>query len=70
MHQNVGSNDRVLRILLAAVMSAVLLTRGLSGPIFLAWMAVPLLLFISGAFGYCPFYGLLGISTHHPPLEK
>ncbi|GAB3299952.1 DUF2892 domain-containing protein [Hymenobacter humi] len=70
MHQNVGFADRMLRILLAAFMSAGLLARGITGPLFLAWMTIPLLLLITGASGYCPLYGLLGISTYHPTLKK
>ncbi|MCC3155162.1 DUF2892 domain-containing protein [Hymenobacter sp. BT770] len=70
MHQNVGFNDRLLRILLAAVAASVLLTRGFSGPVLLAWMVAPLVLLITGATGFSPIYAVLGLSTHHPPLQK
>ncbi|MCC3156682.1 DUF2892 domain-containing protein [Hymenobacter sp. 15J16-1T3B] len=69
MTQNVGSYDRVIRIALAVVLAAGLLTlggRSLSGAQMLAWLLVPLLLLLTGATGYCPLYGLLGISTHRP----
>ncbi|OON70363.1 DUF2892 domain-containing protein [Hymenobacter sp. CRA2] len=68
MIQNVGSYDRVIRIALAAVVAAGLLTlgRSFSGPEMLAWLLIPLVLLLTGATGYCPLYGLLGISTHRP----
>ncbi|MCC3159727.1 DUF2892 domain-containing protein [Hymenobacter sp. 15J16-1T3B] len=69
MIQNVGSYDRVIRIVLAAVVAASLLTlgaRSFSGPEMLAWLLLPLVLLITGVTGYCPLYGLLGISTHRP----
>lgn len=69
MIQNVGSYDRAIRIALAVVVAACLLTfgaRSFSGPEMLAWLLIPLVLLLTGATGYCPLYGLLGISTHRP----
>ncbi|GAA4385831.1 DUF2892 domain-containing protein [Hymenobacter koreensis] len=66
MSQNVGSYDRVIRIVLAAALASVLLEQNLSGPVLLAWLVVPLVLLLTGVFAYCPLYGLLGISTHRP----
>ncbi|GAB2955261.1 hypothetical protein GCM10027048_21220 [Hymenobacter coalescens] len=66
MAQNVGSYDRVIRIVLAAVLASVLLEQDLSGPVLLAWLVLPLVLLITGVVGYCPIYGLLGFSTHRP----
>lgn len=66
MHQNMSTTDRLLRILLAAAVASVLLSRGLSGPALLAGLLVALVLLLTGAVGYCPLYALLGICTHRP----
>ncbi|RAK69494.1 YgaP family membrane protein [Hymenobacter edaphi] len=68
MTQNIGSYDRVIRIALAAAIAAGLLVLGnqFSGPEMLAWLLIPLFLLLTGATGYCPLYGLLGLSTHRP----
>jgi Protein of unknown function (DUF2892) len=63
MFSNVGSSDRILRVLLAAI----LLYRGLSIYQGTAWgMGLDIasvLLAFSALFGFCGIYRVLGIST-------
>ncbi|GAB3823923.1 YgaP family membrane protein [Hymenobacter jeollabukensis] len=68
MTQNIGSYDRVIRMALAAAIAAGLLVLGkqFSAPELLAWLLIPLFLLLTGAIGYCPLYGVLGLSTHRP----
>lgn len=63
MQQNVGSFDRALRIIVAVIIIGVLLLEQRTGMPLLLWLVVAALLMGTGAFGYCPLYGLLGIST-------
>jgi uncharacterized membrane protein len=63
MRQNVGSPDRILRILLAVILLGVLLQEQRTGMPLLFWLVVSAVLLGTGTFGYCPLYGLLGIST-------
>ncbi|GAB3853795.1 hypothetical protein GCM10028822_22960 [Hymenobacter terrigena] len=63
MRQNIGSFDRALRLLLAAIIVGVLLQRQVIGPPLLRWLLTAAALVGTGAFGYSPLYGLLGIST-------
>ncbi|GAB2468050.1 hypothetical protein GCM10011375_30690 [Hymenobacter qilianensis] len=65
MRQNLSSYDRVIRILLATFLTGFLVRQGFSTPVLLAWLLVPLTLLLTGIAGYCPFYSLLGIATHH-----
>ena len=63
MHGNVGIIDRILRIVigLALIAYAVPLGLPLTGWNWVGWIGlVPL---ITGIFGMCPAYRLLGIST-------
>ncbi len=65
MRQNLSSYDRVIRILLATFLTGFLVRQGFSTPVLLAWLLIPLALLLTGIAGYCPFYALLGIATHH-----
>lgn len=58
MKQNVGGIDRILRIVVGLVLIGLTLT-GTIG----AWGWLGLLPLATGAIGWCPPYGLLGINT-------
>lgn len=63
MRQNVGSFDRILRIILAFILLGVLWQEQRTGTPLLFWLVVSAVLLGTGTFGYCPLYSLLGIST-------
>jgi hypothetical protein len=58
MKSNVGGIDRILRIVVGAVL-VVLAVTGQVG----AWGWIGLLPLATGLIGWCPPYGLLGINT-------
>ena len=66
MNTNVGSIDRVVRLVLGlALLSAFFL---LAGP--LRWLGlVGVVLLLTAAFGLCPLYSVLGINTR-PTAHK
>lgn len=66
IHQNVGSADRVMRVVGAAILATVLLGASLSSPGLMAWMMIPFVLLATAAFGFCPLYALLGLNTCRP----
>lgn len=57
---NESGLDRAIRV----VLGVVLLSLVFAGPKTL-WGLLGLIPLITGAVGFCPFYRLLGISTHH-----
>jgi hypothetical protein len=60
---NVGSIDRVVRIVLGIGLVALALGGTVAGPLLVAtWVAAGIAL-VTGAIGFCPLYFLLGIST-------
>ena len=63
MQQNVGYFDRALRIIVAVIIVGVLFQEQRTGMPLLLWLVVAALLMGTGTLGYCPLYGLLGIST-------
>ena len=66
MHQNVGHVDRIIRVVVAAILATVVLGAGLSGVALVAWMLMPFVVLATGFFGFCPLYARLGINTRHP----
>lgn len=63
MSINAGTLDRVLRVLAGVALIALTLT-GIIG----AWGWIGIVPLATGAVGYCPLYGLLGIRTC--PMKK
>lgn len=61
--QNVGSIDRVVRIVLGIGLVAVALGGAVAGPLLAVTWAVAAIALVTGAIGFCPLYFVLGIST-------
>ena len=58
MKVNVGGTDRLLRVIAGLVLIGLTLM-GIIG----VWGWIGLILLATGAFSFCPAYGLLGIKT-------
>ena len=65
MKRNVGGLDKAARIAVGTVL-CVLALGGTIG----AWGWIGLVPLLTGLFGHCPVYPLLGISTCRAPGEK
>ena len=63
MKRNVGTIDRVLRIVIALVIGVLLITGQLSGAAALILGIVALILLGTALAGSCPLYTVLGLST-------
>jgi hypothetical protein len=66
--QNVGRVDRLVRVGIGVVLLAVGLFSGIV--IADAVVLVGAVLVLTGLFGYCPFYAVLGIRTAPPPSRS
>jgi hypothetical protein len=61
--QNVGSFDRLARVVLGIGLVAAALGGAVTGPLLaVAWIVAAIML-VTGAIGFCPLYFVLGIST-------
>ena len=60
---NVGSIDRVARMVLGIALVAVALGGSVAGPLLAAAWVVAAIALVTGALGFCPLYFVLGIST-------
>jgi hypothetical protein len=63
MKSNVGMADRIIRIILAAVIAALYVAGVISGWVAIVLGIIAIILFITGVLGICPLYALLHIST-------
>lgn len=63
MRKNIGSSDRTIRLVLAAVLAY--LTYSYNLPASIAWLGYPvaLVLLVTALFSFCPLYSILGMST-------
>lgn len=67
MNRNVGSIDRIVRIILGiALLSPLFLLQGNMR----WWGLIGVVLLLTGFVGWCPAYGLFGISSCRTPKRK
>ncbi|WP_431209584.1 YgaP family membrane protein [Puia sp. P3] len=66
MKKNMGTTDRVVRILAAAVLGALFLARVIGGMWGIVLLAVAGIFTVTSLAGICPLYSLLHISTCKP----
>ncbi|MEO8147811.1 MAG: DUF2892 domain-containing protein [Bacteroidia bacterium] len=63
MKKNIGSIDRILRILIAVVIAALYFTNQVSGTAAIILMILAGILILTSFISLCPLYLLFGIST-------
>ncbi len=63
MKKNVGSVDRVLRVLVALVIGILYLSNQISGTAAIILGVLAVIFLLTGLVSVCPIYMLLGLST-------
>ena len=63
MKKNVGTIDRVIRILVAVVVVALYFTHVISGVLGIVLLALAVVFVITSLFSFCPIWLALGLST-------
>ena len=63
MKTNMGPVDRVIRLVVAAAIAVLYCTKVINGVPAVVLCILAVILIVTGLIGYCPLYGLLGIST-------
>ena len=63
MKTNMGSLDRIIRILLAAVMSVLYFTNSVTGVLGISLLVISAVFVLTSLVGFCPLYTLVGFST-------
>ncbi|KPL14760.1 hypothetical protein AMJ74_02765 [candidate division WOR_3 bacterium SM1_77] len=63
MKLNMGSLDRILRLLLTLVVVILLITGVLKGALTVILGIVAIIFFVTSVIGFCPLYVIFGLST-------
>ncbi|MBT8320480.1 MAG: DUF2892 domain-containing protein [Eudoraea sp.] len=63
MKTNMGKLDKVLRFLLAVAVALLVYYDVLQGPLAYILIVVAVVFFLTSLTGFCPLYGLLGLSS-------
>jgi len=63
MKKNMGSTDKIIRVIIAAVIGLLYYLDYISGTLAYVLMAVAIILLVTSLVNFCPLYRLLGTST-------
>lgn len=63
MKQNMGTFDRIVRILAAIIIAALYLTHVITGTAATVLLVLAAILVLTSLVGFCPLYPIFGINT-------
>lgn len=63
MKKNMGSTDKIVRIILAIIFAALYFTGTISGTFGLVLLILGAVFLLTSVVGFCPLYAPFGIST-------
>jgi hypothetical protein len=63
MKKNMGTTDRVIRLILAIIVLLLYLTGNIAGTAAIILGIIALIFFLTSLVGFCPLYVLFNIST-------
>ncbi|MCE2996935.1 MAG: DUF2892 domain-containing protein [Cyclobacteriaceae bacterium] len=69
MTKNMGSADRVIRVILAAIVVALYFANIISGTVAIVLLAFSAIFILTSLVGVCPLYLPLGLSTLRKKLN-
>lgn len=63
MKLNMGSMDRIIRLLVTLIIVILLVAGVLKGALAIVLGIIAIIFFVTSVFGFCPLYVLFGFST-------
>ena len=63
MKKNVGTPDRIIRLILAVVIGALFYTGTISGTIGITLVVLAVIFFATSLVSFCPLYAIFGLNT-------
>ena len=63
MKNNMGNTDRIIRVLVAAVIAVLFINNSITGILAYVLLGVGAIFLLTSLVGSCPLYSLLGINT-------
>ena len=70
MHTNESTIDRIVRAIAAVALLAGAWLAGFGTVLGVSLAVVAGILLVTAAVGFCPIYGILGLSTHKPSHHR
>lgn len=70
MKKNMGSADRIIRVIIAAIMVTLYFTGTISGVWGLVLIAFSAILVLTSLVGFCPLYLPFGLSTLRQKMQS
>ena len=68
MKKNMGNTDRLIRILVAAVVVALYFTNAITGTLGIILLVLASIFVVTSLVSFCPLYTLIGLNTC--PIKK
>ncbi|MGX7685921.1 YgaP family membrane protein [Flectobacillus roseus] len=63
MKKNMGSTDKLIRVIIAIIVAVLYFTGTLTGTIGIIALVIASVFFVTSLVSFCPLYTILGIST-------
>jgi hypothetical protein len=63
MKKNMGSADRIIRVIVAVVMAALYFTGTVTGTLGIVLLVLAVVFVLTSIMGFCPLYAIVGLST-------
>ncbi|MBC7382997.1 MAG: DUF2892 domain-containing protein [Bacteroidia bacterium] len=63
MKKNMGSADRIIRFILAAVVAVLYFTNVITGTLGIVLMVIAGIFVVTSFISFCPLYALVGLNT-------
>jgi hypothetical protein len=64
MNKNMGTADRVIRILIAAIFAILYFTGVIKGTLGIVLLVLAVVFLLTSIISFCPLYAPFGLSTH------
>jgi hypothetical protein len=63
MKKNMGAADKIIRVILAALVAILYLTGILKGTLGVIFLVIAVVFVVTSLIGFCPLYTLFGLNT-------
>jgi len=70
MKKNMGTLDRVVRVLIAVIIAALYFTNTITGTLGIVLLVLAGVFVLTSLISFCPLYALVGLSTCSCSTEK
>ncbi|MFD2515564.1 DUF2892 domain-containing protein [Pontibacter locisalis] len=63
MKKNMGNADRIIRVIIAAIIAVLYFTGTITGTVAIILLVVAVVFVLTSMVGFCPLYALFGLNT-------